>query len=70
MELAEQAVEAQEVDALENNSLAYSRPADASPAVRLGGGTAAISPDGKWVLLPSNHVSPKLPLQLEPNRTR
>ena len=34
--------------------------------MRLGVGTAAISPDGKWVLLASNHVSPKLPLQLEP----
>ena len=59
-----------EVYALENNSLAYYRAADGSPALRLGVGTAAISPNGKWVLLPSNHVSPKLPLQLEPNRTR
>jgi hypothetical protein len=59
-------VEAGDRYALENNSLAYYRAADGSPAVRLGVGTAAISPDGKWVLLASNHVSPKLPLQLEP----
>jgi hypothetical protein len=66
LELAEQDVEAGDVYALENNSLAYYRAADGSPAVRLGVGTAAISPDGKWVLLASNHVSPKLPLQHEP----
>jgi len=59
-------VEAGDVHALENNSLACYRAAGGSPAVRLGVGTAAISPDGKWVLLASNHVSPKLPLQLEP----
>jgi hypothetical protein len=70
VELVEQDVEAGEVYALENSSLSYYRAANGSPAVRLGVGTAAISPDGKWVLLPSNHVSPKLPLQLEPNRTR
>ena len=49
LELAEQGVEAGDVDALENNSLAYYRAADGSPAVRLGVGTAAISPDGASV---------------------
>ena len=58
--------EAGEVYALENNSVAYYRATDGSPAVRLGVGTAAISPDGKWVLSGSNHVNPKLPLQLQP----
>jgi serine/threonine protein kinase/Tol biopolymer transport system component len=58
--------EAGEVYALENNSLAYYRATDGSPAVRLGIGTAAISPDGKWVVLASNHGNPKLPLQLQP----
>jgi serine/threonine protein kinase len=58
--------EAGEVYYLENNSLAYYRGTDGSPAVRLGVGTPAISPDGKWVLLASNHVTPKLPLQLQP----
>src|SRR5271165_4903953 len=58
--------EAGEVYTLENNSLAYYRATDGSPAVRLGVGTAAISPDGKWVLLASNHVRPSLPLQLQP----
>jgi hypothetical protein len=36
--------EAGEVYALENSSLAYYRATDGSPAVRLGVGTAAISP--------------------------
>jgi eukaryotic-like serine/threonine-protein kinase len=45
---------------------AFYRPTDGSPAVRLGVGTTAISPDGKWVLLGSNHNDPKLPLQLQP----
>jgi hypothetical protein len=58
--------EAGEIYYFENNSLAYYRGTDGSPAVRLGVGTAAISPDGKWVLLASNHVNPKLPLQLQP----
>jgi serine/threonine protein kinase/Tol biopolymer transport system component len=58
--------EAGEIYYLENNSLAYYRGTDGSPAVRLGVGTPAISPDGKWVLLASNHVNPKLPLQLQP----
>ncbi len=55
-----------EVYYLENDFLAYYRPTDGSPAVRLGVGTPAISPDGKWVLLGSNHNSPKRPLQLQP----
>ncbi len=58
--------EAGEVYALENDSLAYYRSTDGSPPVRLGVGTPAISPDGKWVLVGSNHVNPKLPLQLQP----
>jgi serine/threonine protein kinase/Tol biopolymer transport system component len=58
--------EAGEVYSLENNSLAYYRSADGSPPVRLGVGTPAISPDGKWVLMGSNHATPKLPLQLQP----
>ena len=58
--------EAGEVYALENNSVAYYRATDGSPPVRLGVGTPAISPDGKWVLVGSNHVNPKLPLQLQP----
>jgi Tol biopolymer transport system component/tRNA A-37 threonylcarbamoyl transferase component Bud32 len=58
--------EAGEIYYLENNSLAYYRGTDGSPAVRLGVGTAAISPDGRWVLIASNHMNPKLPLQLQP----
>jgi hypothetical protein len=45
LELAEQDVEAGEVYALENNRLAYYRAADGSPALRLGVGTAPISPE-------------------------
>ena len=44
LELAEKDVEAGEVYPLENNSLAYYRAADGSAAVRLGVGTAEISP--------------------------
>jgi hypothetical protein len=66
LKLAEQDVEAGEVYALENNVWPTTAPPYGSPAVRLGVGTAAISPDGKWVLLASNHGSPKLPLQLQP----
>jgi serine/threonine protein kinase/Tol biopolymer transport system component len=58
--------EAGEIYYLENNSLAYYRGTDGSSAVRLGVGTAAISPDGRWVLIASNHANPKLPLQLQP----
>src|SRR3984885_7957102 len=58
--------EAGEIYYLENNSLAYYRGTNGSPAVRLGVGTAAISPDGRWVLIASNHANPKLPLQLQP----
>ncbi len=50
----------------EDDFLAYYRPTDGSPAVRLGVGTPVISPDGKWVLLGSNHSEPKRPLQLQP----
>lgn len=46
-------MEAGYVYALENNTLAYYRAADGSP-------------EGKWVLLASNHMSPKLPLQHAP----
>jgi len=58
--------EAGEIYYLENDALAYYRATDGSPAVRLGTGTTAISPDGKWVLLGSNHTRPQLPLQLQP----
>jgi hypothetical protein len=46
--------------------------ADGSPAVRLGMGTAAISPDGKSVLLASNYVScfPRLGSRRTARRTR
>jgi hypothetical protein len=43
LELADEDVEAGDVYALENNSLAYYRAAGGSPAVRLGLGTAAIT---------------------------
>jgi WD40 repeat protein len=46
--------------------LAYYRPTDGSPAVRLGEGTAAISPDGKWILLGPTHESVSRPLQVQP----
>jgi hypothetical protein len=55
-----------DVYALENDFLAYYRPTDGSPAVRLGAGTPAISPDGKWCVLGSNHNAPQKPLQLQP----
>ncbi len=58
--------EAGEIYGIENNSLSYYRSTDGTPPVRLGVGTAAISPDGKWVLLGSNHIDRKLPLQLQP----
>jgi hypothetical protein len=58
--------EAGEVYSLQNNSLAYYRVTDGSPPVRLGVGTAVISPDGKWVIAGSNHARPRLPLQLQP----
>ncbi len=58
--------EAGEVYSLENNTLTYYRATDGSPAVRLGTGISVISPDGKWVLLGSDHASPQLPLQLQP----
>jgi eukaryotic-like serine/threonine-protein kinase len=55
-----------DVYSIENDFLAYYRPTDGSPAVRLGVGTCAISPDGKWVALGSNHNNPQRPLQLQP----
>jgi hypothetical protein len=44
LELADEDVEAGDVYALENNSLAYYRAADGSPAVRLGVGTPRFRP--------------------------
>lgn len=58
--------ESGEVYSLEHDFQAYYRPTDGSPAVRLGVGTTAISPDGKWVVLGSNHSDPRRPLQLQP----
>ncbi|MBV9483122.1 MAG: PD40 domain-containing protein [Acidobacteria bacterium] len=55
-----------DVYALENDFQAYYRPTDGSPAIRLGVGTLAISPDGKWVATGSNHNDPRRPLQLQP----
>jgi WD40-like Beta Propeller Repeat len=58
--------ESGEVYSLDHDFQAYYRPTDGSPAVRLGVGTTAISPDGKWVVLGSNHSNPRRPLQLQP----
>jgi eukaryotic-like serine/threonine-protein kinase len=55
-----------DVYSLANDFQGYYRPTDGSPAVRLGVGTLAISPDGKWVVLGSNHSNPRLPLQIQP----
>jgi eukaryotic-like serine/threonine-protein kinase len=55
-----------DVYSLENDFQAYYRPTDGSPAIRLGTGTLAISPDGKWVVMGSNHSDPRKPLQLQP----
>ena len=55
---------------LENDYMAYYRATNGSPAVLLGAGTAAISPDGKW-LLSTNSKSHKLQLQpLGPGQPR
>jgi Tol biopolymer transport system component/predicted Ser/Thr protein kinase len=54
--------EAGETYYLESDYLAYYRATDGSPAVLIGAGTAAISPDGKW-LLTTNAMSHKLQLQ-------
>jgi eukaryotic-like serine/threonine-protein kinase len=51
---------------LANDFQAYYRPTDGSPAVQLGVGEASISPDGKWVVLGSNHSDSRRPLQLQP----
>jgi serine/threonine protein kinase len=58
--------EAGELYALAGDFQSYYRPTDGSPAVRLGVGVPAISPDGKWVVLGSNQSNPKRPLQLQP----
>jgi len=55
---------------LENDYMAYYRATNGSPAVLLGAGTAAISPDGKW-LLSTSSKSHKLQLQpLGPGKSR
>ncbi len=63
-------VEGGETYYLENDYIAYYRATDGSPAVLLGAGTAAISPDGKWLLTTSSK-SHKLQLQpLGPGESR
>ena len=55
---------------IEGDTLAYYRPTDGSPAVRLGGGMDTISPDSKSVLW-RNAKTPKLLLQpLGPGEAR
>ena len=58
--------EAGEVYALENDVQAYYRATDGSAAIGLGVGFPAISPDGKWALIYSNHNEHRRPLQLQP----
>jgi eukaryotic-like serine/threonine-protein kinase len=58
--------ESGELYAIAGDYQGYYRPTDGSPAVRLGIGAPAISPDGKWVVLGSNQSNPKRPLQLQP----
>ena len=58
--------ESGELYAIARDYQSYYRPTDGSPAVRLGVGAPAISPDGKWVVLGSNQSSSKRPLQLQP----
>lgn len=58
--------EAGELYALAQDTQSYYRPTDGSPAVRVGTGTIAISPDGKWVAIGSNKTEPKHPLQIQP----
>jgi eukaryotic-like serine/threonine-protein kinase len=55
-----------EIYRLDNDVQAYYRPTDGSPAVRLGPGGVVIAPDGKSVLVASNHGERRLPLQLQP----
>jgi serine/threonine protein kinase/Tol biopolymer transport system component len=58
--------ESGELYAIARDYQSYYRPTDGSPAVRLGIGAPAISPDGKWVVLGSNQGNSKRPLQLQP----
>ena len=58
--------ESGELYAIARDYQSYYRPTDGSPAVRLGVGAPAISPDGKWVVLGSNQSGSKRPLQLQP----
>jgi serine/threonine protein kinase/Tol biopolymer transport system component len=58
--------ESGELYAIAGDYQAYYRPTDGSPAVRLGVGEPALSPDGKWVVLGSNQSNSKRPLQLQP----
>ena len=58
--------ESGELYAIARDYQSYYRPTDGSPAVRLGVGAPAISPDGKWVVLGSNQSNSKRPLQLQP----
>jgi eukaryotic-like serine/threonine-protein kinase len=58
--------ESGELYAIARDYQSYYRPTDGSPAVRLGIGAPAISPDGKWVVLGSNQSNSKRPLQLQP----
>jgi hypothetical protein len=58
--------EAGEVYALENDVQGYYRATDGSAAIGLSAGFPVISPDGKWVVIGSNHSEPRRPLQLQP----
>ena len=55
-----------ELYAIANDFQAYYRATDGSPAVRVGVGTNAISPDGKWIVLGSNQKEPRHPLEMQP----
>ena len=56
--------------ALENDFLSYYRLTDGSPAVRIGTGRAAVSPDGKWLVTGSrNGVLQLLPIGAGKGRT-
>jgi eukaryotic-like serine/threonine-protein kinase len=58
--------EAGEVYSLDHDLQGYYRGTDGSPAIGLGVGYSIISPDGKWVVICSNHNEPRRPLQLQP----